>query len=94
MDTSELVHHLNATLLIVLYASGPILGVAAAVGLLVGLLQAVTQVQDQSLPQTMKLVAILVTIVLLGSALSTTIVREARVIFDEFPTIARSDQHA
>ncbi len=92
MEIADLTHHLNSVLLIILFVSAPILGVAAFVGLSAGLLQAVTQVQDQSLPQTLKLVAILVTIVLLGSALSTGLVRETRTIFDEFPAIAHSDQ--
>ncbi len=92
MDNGELIHHLNTVLLTVLYVSGPILGVAALVGLTAGLLQAVTQIQDQSLPQTLKLVAILLTIVVLGGALSGLVVRETRSILDDFPAIARSDQ--
>ena len=92
MDHGELIHHLNTALLTVLYVSGPILGVAAAVGLTAGLLQAVTQIQDQSLPQTLKLVAILLTIVVLGAALSSLVVRETRSILDDFPAVVRSDQ--
>ena len=92
MDNGELIHHLNTVLLTVLYVSGPILGVAALVGLTAGLLQAVTQIQDQSLPQTLKLVAILLTIVVLGGALSGLVMRETRSILDDFPAIARSDQ--
>ncbi len=56
MDNTDLVHHLNEVLLLVLYLSAPVLIIAAAIGLAVGLLQAVTQIQDQSLPQTLKLV--------------------------------------
>jgi type III secretion protein S len=90
MDNTELVHQLNVILLLVLYLSAPVLGVAAAVGLIVGLLQAVTQIQDQSLPQTLKLVAILLTIGLLGPLLATSLVHATRDIFDEFPVIAQS----
>jgi type III secretion protein S len=90
MDNAEVIHQLNVILLLVLYLSAPVLAVAAAVGLIVGLLQAVTQVQDQSLPQTIKLVAILLTIVVLGPLLSGSLVNGARNIFDEFPTIASS----
>jgi len=90
MDNAEVIHQLNVILLLVLYLSAPVLAVAAAVGLIVGLLQAVTQVQDQALPQTIKLVAILLTIVVIGPLLSGYLVNGARDIFNEFPTIASS----
>ena len=90
MENTELIHQLNVILLLVLYLSAPVLGVAAAVGLIVGLLQAVTQIQDQSLPQTVKLVAILLTIGLLGPLLAGSLVGATRDIFDEFPAIAQS----
>ena len=90
MTDAALVQHLNAVLLLILYLSAPVLGVAALVGLTVGLLQAVTQIQDQSLPQTLKLVAILLTIVSLGALLSNPLVQETRRIFDEFPAVASS----
>jgi type III secretion protein S len=90
MDNTELIHQLNVILLLVLYLSAPVLGVAASVGLIVGLLQAVTQIQDQSLPQTMKLVAILLTIALVGPLLAGSLVHATRDIFNEFPVIAQS----
>lgn len=90
MENTELVHQLNVILLLVLYLSAPVLGVAAVVGLVVGLLQAVTQIQDQSLPQTLKLLAILLTIGLLGPRLAGSLVHATRDIFDEFPVIAQS----
>lgn len=92
MDNTELVHHLNQILLLVLYLSAPVLGVAAIVGLLVGLLQAVTQIQDQSLPQTLKLVGVLLTIGIVGPLLAGSLVRETRNIFDQFAVIAHSGQ--
>jgi type III secretion protein S len=94
MVNTELVHQLNTILLLVLYLSAPVLGVAAAVGLIVGLLQAVTQIQDQSLPQTLKLVAILLTIGLVGPLLAGSLVHATRDIFDEFPVIAQSGSGA
>ena len=90
MTNADLLFHLQTTLLLVLYLSAPVLGVAATVGLIVGLLQAVTQIQDQSLPQTLKLAAILITIILLGSTLSAALIRETRSVLDIFPAIARS----
>jgi type III secretion protein S len=89
MQSTELINHLNATLLLVLYLSAPVLAVAAGVGLVVGLLQAVTQIQDQSLPQTLKLIAVLVTIALLGRMLAMPLVNEARELLDQFPALSR-----
>lgn len=94
MGNTELLHQLNIILLLVLYLSAPILAVAALVGLTVGLLQAVTQVQDQSLPQTMKLVAILLTIGVAGPWLAGSLVHATRDIFNEFPVIAQSSANA
>jgi type III secretion protein S len=90
MDVSGLTAHLDRTLLLVLYLSAPVLGVAAAVGLVVGLAQAVTQIQDQSLPQVLKLVAILVTVVLAGPLLAGALVRETRAILDSFAALVPS----
>lgn len=89
MDESEYLHQLNNTLILVLYLSAPVLLVAASVGLLVGLLQAVTQIQDQSLPQVLKLIAVLVTVALLGPSLAGPLVQQTRTILDQFPVIVR-----
>jgi type III secretion protein S len=89
MDHSALIHHLNTSLILVLYLSGPVLAVAASVGLIVGLLQAVTQVQDQSLPQTFKLISILLTVAIAGPLLGGSLVRETQQVFDQFPALTR-----
>lgn len=90
MGNTELMHQLDMILLLVLYLSAPVLGIAAVVGLVIGLLQAVTQVQDQSLPQILKLVAVLVTIVVLGPLLAGSLVNATRNLFDRFPLVADS----
>lgn len=59
MDASEYITMMNGTLRLILWLSLPVLGVAAGMGLLVGLLQAVTPIQDQSMPQVLRLVAML-----------------------------------
>jgi type III secretion protein S len=75
--------HLNRTLMLVLYLSAPPLVLATAVGVLVGLLQAVTQIQDQTLPQALKLVAILVVVVMMGPLLAGTLVQDFAIILDQ-----------
>ena len=89
MDEGEYLHQLNNTLVLVLYLSAPVLLVAASVGLLVGLLQAVTQIQDQSLPQVLKLIAVLVTVALLGPSLAGPLVHQTQAILDQFPLVVR-----
>ena len=89
MENEQLIHHLNTVLVLVLYLSAPVLGVAASVGLVVGLLQAVTQVQDQSLPQTFKLIAILLTVAIAGPLLGGPLIRETQQILDQFPVLTR-----
>jgi type III secretion protein S len=89
MENTEYLHLVTRTLLLVMYASLPVLAIAAVVGFLVGLIQAVTQIQDQSLPQTLKLVAVLVTVALLGPLLSGPLLHHAEAILDQFPSLSR-----
>ena len=90
MHDDELINRFDQILLLVLMLSAPVLGVAAAVGLVAGLLQAVTQIQDQSLPQVLKLIAVLLTVAIAGPLLAGSLVRETRSILDGFPLIALS----
>jgi type III secretion protein S len=89
MGNEQIQHLMSETLLLVMWLSLPVLGIAACVGLVIGLLQAVTQIQDQSLPQVVKLLAVLVTIVVLGPVLAPTLVRHTQTILDEFPVLTR-----
>ncbi len=76
-------------IMLVLTISAPVLLVAVIVGLTIGLLQALTQIQDQTLPQAVKLLAILVMVVLLGPVFGGQVVRQASAMLDEFPTLTR-----
>ncbi len=84
-----LLSQLQATLELVLYMALPPLLAAMAVGLVVGILQAVTQVQDQSLPMTFKLLAVILVLALGGPMLAVPLVRQASQLFDSFPTMTR-----
>ncbi|TJW30636.1 MAG: flagellar biosynthetic protein FliQ, partial [Mesorhizobium sp.] len=55
MNNDFILAKVQSALLTVLLASSPAIIAALAVGILVGLAQALTQIQDQSLPQTIKL---------------------------------------
>ena len=60
MSHDSILSKVNESLMIILIVSSPVLIAAVAIGLLVGLLQALTQIQDQTLPQAVKLVVVLI----------------------------------
>ncbi|MDO5621567.1 MAG: type III secretion system export apparatus subunit SctS [Paracoccus sp. (in: a-proteobacteria)] len=72
---------LNHALVLVMQLSLPVIIAATAVGLLIGLIQALTQIQDQTLPHAVKLVAVAITIMVLGAALTSQLVGFADDVF-------------
>jgi len=76
-------------LMTVLLLSAPALAVAIIVGLSVGLLQALTQIQDQTLPQAVKLVAVLLVIVFVGPLLAGQVLELGSQVLDNFPLWTR-----
>ncbi|WP_288437943.1 flagellar biosynthetic protein FliQ [uncultured Pseudomonas sp.] len=76
-------------LLTVLLLSAPALLVAIVIGLGVGLLQALTQVQDQTLPQGVKLVAVLLVVIFLGPLLAGQVMGLADDVLNNFPAWTR-----
>ncbi len=89
MDRIDLVGELQMTLGIVLYAALPPLLAALVAGLAVGILQAVTQVQDQSMPLTFKLLAVVVVLLVGGASLTVPLVRQTEHVFDSFAEATR-----
>ena len=88
MSQEMILQHAKNILTLVLILSLPILGIAAGVGFLVGLIQAVTQIQDNTLPQVLKLVSVLIALLLLGPWIAQPIIAEAQQIFSNL-AIAR-----
>jgi flagellar biosynthesis protein FliQ len=73
---------LHEAMLVVLKICGPILGVALGVGLIMSLVQAVTQINEQTLAFVPKVIAIGLTLVVLGPFIEMTITDFAHVVFD------------
>jgi len=73
----------------VLLLSAPALLVAIVVGFGVGLVQALTQIQDQTLPQAIKLVAVMLVLLVLGPLLASQVVNLAGQMLDNFPAWTR-----
>ncbi|WP_122420896.1 EscS/YscS/HrcS family type III secretion system export apparatus protein [Pseudomonas viridiflava] len=80
---------MNQALMTVLLLSAPALAVAIVVGLGVGLLQALTQIQDQTLPQVVKLVGVLLVIVFVGPLLAGQVAELGNQVLDNFPLWTR-----
>ena len=72
-------------LLLILILSGPPILISMTLGLFVAVFQAATQIQEQTLSFTVKLVAVILTLLLMGGFLSAQIMQFASTIFENFP---------
>lgn len=72
---------LRESLMIILVVSAPILGVGMIVGLVVSIIQTTTSIQEQTLTFVPKIIAIFVTIILLGSWMIRMLVNYTNNIF-------------
>lgn len=80
---------MNRALMTVLMVSAPALLVAIVIGVAVGLFQALTQIQDQTLPQAVKLIAVMLVIIFAGSLMAVQVGALASRMLDIFPQITR-----
>ena len=71
-------------LMLILILSGPPIILSMTLGLLVAIFQAATQIQEQTLSFTVKLFAIIFTLIFLGGWLGGQIVQFAHSIFTNF----------
>jgi type III secretion protein S len=84
MFTNEIYQLSYQALLMILILSGPPILISMAVGLFVAILQAATQIQEQTLSFTVKLIAVIFTLILLGGWLGSQIVQFTNTIFNNF----------
>lgn len=89
MGQEVFLNEMNRALLTVLLVSAPALGVAIVIGVSVGLIQALTQIQDQTLPQAVKLVAVMLVLIFAGPLLASQIGSLASQSLDNFPMLTR-----
>lgn len=71
-------------LLLILILSGPPIIISMIFGLTVAVFQAATQIQEQTLSFTVKLIAVILTILAMGGFLSAQIMQFAQTIFHNF----------
>ena len=72
-------------LLLILILSGPPILISMFFGLTVAIFQAATQIQEQTLSFTIKLLAVVLTLMILGGWLGAQILGFANNIFTHFP---------
>jgi type III secretion protein S len=71
-------------LLLILILSGPPIFISMFFGLMVAIFQAATQIQEQTLSFTVKLVAVILTLMFFGGFLGSQIMQFAANIFNNF----------
>jgi flagellar biosynthetic protein FliQ len=86
--TTELIIRIarEALILVLLISGGPMLA-GMLVGFLVSLFQATTQLQEQTLSYVPKLVAVFLSLIVLGPWMLTHAVSFARIIFDSISMV-------
>jgi type III secretion protein S len=84
MFTAEIYQLAYQALLLILILSGPPILISMFVGLFVAVMQAATQIQEQTLSFTVKLIAVIFTLLLLGGWLGGQILQYANTIFQNF----------
>ena len=81
---SHIVQLSYQALLLILLLSGPPILISMLLGLIVAVFQAATQIQEQTLSFVVKLIAVVVTLILMGPWLGGAIMRFATNIFVYF----------
>ena len=89
MEGSTYIGYLYAFMLDTVVLAGVPLAVATACSLVVAIFQALTQIQDQTLAQTVKIVAITIVLLVFGSTLVSSLLTHSAMLFDEFARIVR-----
>jgi flagellar biosynthesis protein FliQ len=87
MHESELLDLARRSIVIALELTMPVLIVTLVIGVIVSLFQAVTQIQEQTLTFVPKILAFILTIVLLGPWMLQSIVGFTSGLFTSLPTV-------
>lgn len=89
MNTTGLLQELYTAFQAGMLIAAPPMIAAAVVGVLLAIIQAATQIQDQSLPQLVKIIVILVVLIAFGVPLSGPLFEHARMLFASFHVMTR-----
>jgi len=81
LNTGVVIDIGREALTVALKVASPLLAVALGVGLLISIFQATTQIQEQTLSFVPKIVAILISLILFGPWMLTTLVNYTQRLF-------------
>jgi flagellar biosynthetic protein FliQ len=84
MDTGDVITIARQTIWIIIETSVPVLVVSMIVGLLISLFQTLTSIQEQTLTFVPKLLAIMLTLMILGSWMLNEIVSYMNTLWGSF----------
>jgi type III secretion protein S len=84
MFSTEIYQLSYQALLLILILSGPPVFISMILGLTVAIFQAATQIQEQTLSFTVKLIAVIMTLIFMGGWLSAQIMQFSNNIFLNF----------
>lgn len=84
MFVNEIYQLCYQALLMMLILSTPPILISLSIGLFVAVLQAATQIQEQTLSFTVKLIAVIFTLLLMGGWLGAQIMQFTNTIFQNF----------
>ena len=85
MFSAEIYNLSYQALLLILILSGPPILISTLLGLFVAIFQAATQIQEQTLSFMVKLIAVIVTLLIMGGWLGSQIMQFTNNIFLNFP---------
>ncbi|HRW58389.1 MAG TPA: type III secretion system export apparatus subunit SctS [Chlamydiales bacterium] len=85
MFQTEIFQLTYQALMLILILSAPPILISMVLGLMVAIFQAATQIQEQTLSFTVKLFAVVITLIILGGWLGAQIMHFANTIFNNFP---------
>lgn len=88
MFVNEITQLSYQALILILLLSGPPIIISTVLGLIVAIFQAATQIQEQTLSFTVKLFAVVLTIMVLGGWLSAQVVQYTNMIFSLIPNLS------
>jgi type III secretion protein S len=83
--TAEIYQLTYQALLLILILSGPPILISTILGLIVAIFQAATQIQEQTLSFMVKLLAVIITLFVMGGWLAAQIMQFTNNIFLNFP---------
>ncbi|MDP1608544.1 MAG: type III secretion system export apparatus subunit SctS [Chlamydiales bacterium] len=85
MFNAEIYQLSYQALLLILILSAPPILISMVLGLIVAIFQAATQIQEQTLSFTVKLFAVILTIIVMGGWLGAQVMEYTMIIFNGIP---------